>query len=114
MRPLSGIVNHISEVATKDWGLSDNAAHSGLWSGLRTVPNASVSRRNLLSTMLSGGSKHPGLRYVSIILLLVLLTLVRYHSYSLGHSVCTSPRARHWSGSESTFAILLRRVKVFS
>ena len=43
---------------------------------------------------------------------LVLLTLVRYHSSSHGPSVCTSPRVRHWTGSESTFAILLRRVKV--
>ena len=72
-----------------------------------------MSRRNLLSMALAEMLKHPGHKYVSIIMLLVLLTLVRFHSFSLGHSACTNPRVRHWSGSESTFAILLRRAKVF-
>ncbi|KAH9165816.1 hypothetical protein EDB89DRAFT_265992 [Lactarius sanguifluus] len=78
------------------------------------VTNAFVPQRNLLLTTLSGGQKQLGHKYASIVLLLVLLILVRYHSFSLGHSACTSPRARHCSGSESTFAILLRRVKLMS
>ena len=69
-------------------------------------------RRNLLSLALAGMSKHPEHRYLGITLLLVLLTLVRYHLFSLGRSACTNPRVRHWSGSELTFAILLRWVKV--
>ena len=117
MRPLSDLVNYL-EVAvnrkTKDESVTDKAAHCGPWSGSQTVPSASVNRRNLLSTTLSGMSKHPGHKYVTTTLLLVLLTLVRCQSFSLGRSACISPRVRHWTGSESTFAILLRRVKVIT
>ncbi|KAH9081889.1 hypothetical protein EDB83DRAFT_592473 [Lactarius deliciosus] len=94
--------------------LSNNALHGGPWSSSRMTSSSSVSRRNLPSMALWGMSKHPGHKYVSMIPLLVLLTLVRYHSFSLGHSTCTNPRVRHCSGSKSTFAIFLRRVKVLS
>jgi hypothetical protein len=41
-----------------------------------------------------------------------ILTLVRCHSFSLGHSACINPRVRHYSGSEWTFARRSRAVKV--
>ena len=112
-------VDYNSRVAvgqrTKSMMLFKNAAERGPWSSSRMTPSASASLRNLLSMALSGMSKHPGHKYARIILLLVSLTqIVRYPSSSLGHSVSTNLRVRHWSESVSTFAKRLRRAKVLS